>query len=145
MESDNPIEILLVEDNPGDVRLTEKALTSINLRSNLSVVNDGAEAISFLYRQGKYAAAPRPNLILLDLNLPKKTGHEVLAIIKGDPNLLRIPVVILTSSDAEQDILHAYNLHANSYVMKPTRLNQLLTVAESIKHFWLTVAKLPSS
>lgn len=139
------IEILLVEDNPGDVRLMTRALKSAKVANNLSVVDDGVKALAFLYRQGTYTAAPRPNLILLDLNLPKKNGSEVLATIKSDPALLRIPVVVLSSSEAEQDILQAYNLHANAYVTKPVNLKQLLAAIGSIWHFWLDVTKLPPS
>jgi two-component system, chemotaxis family, response regulator Rcp1 len=143
MESNKPVEILLVEDNPGDVHLITKALKAAKVFSNLNVVTNGVEAIAFLYRQGEYMAAPRPNLILLDLNLPKKNGREVLTTIKHDPNLLRIPVVILTSSAAEQDILQAYNLHANSYVTKPLNLKQFLSLVKSIREYWLTITKLP--
>src|ERR687884_1433856 len=117
------IEILLVEDSPGDVRLTREALRDGKVRNNLSVVTDGVEALAFLRREGRYADAPRPDLILLDLNLPKKDGREVLAEIKADPNLRRIPVVVLTTSEAEQDIVETYNLHANCYVKKPVDLD----------------------
>lgn len=138
-----PIEILLVEDNPGDVRLTREAFKEGKVLNNLSVVEDGAEAMAFLRQQGKYADAPRPDLILLDLNLPKKDGREVLPEIKGDTNLKRIPVVILTTSKAEQDILKTYNLHANCYVTKPVDLEQFTSVVRFVQHFWLSIVKLP--
>lgn len=138
-----PIEILLVEDNPGDVRLTREAFKEGKVLNNLSVVEDGAEAMAFLRQQGKYADAPRPDLILLDLNLPKKDGREVLPEIKGDTNLKRIPVVVLTTSKAEQDILKTYNLHANCYVTKPVDLEQFTSVVRFVQHFWLSIVKLP--
>ncbi len=138
-----PIEILMVEDNPGDVRLTVEALKEGKVRNNFNTVGDGEAALAFLRRQGDYAGAPRPDLVLLDLNLPKKNGREVLAEIKEDPDLRRIPVVILTVSKAEQDILKTYNLHANCYITKPVDLDQFLTVVKSIENFWLTVVMLP--
>jgi CheY-like chemotaxis protein len=138
-----PVEILLVEDNPGDVRLTQEALKEGKVRNNLNVVVDGEEALSFLYRQGKYADAPRPDLIMLDLNLPKKDGHEVLAVIKGEEDLQRIPVVVLTTSQAEEDILKAYNLSANCYITKPVDLDQFIAAVKSIENFWLILVKLP--
>ena len=138
-----PIEILLVEDNPGDVRLTVEALKEGKIRNNFHTVEDGVEAMAFLRRQGPYADVPRPDLILLDLNLPKKNGQEVLAEIKDDAELRRIPVVILTVSQAEQDILKSYNLHANCYINKPVDLDQFLEVVKSIENFWLTVVMLP--
>jgi len=138
-----PIEILLVEDNPGDVRLTVEALKEAKVRNELYVVGDGVAALAFLRREGEYASAPRPDLILLDLNLPKKDGREVLAEIKGDPDLRRIPVVILTVSQAEEDILRSYDLHANCYVTKPVGLDQFLNIVESIEDFWLTIVQLP--
>jgi len=138
-----PIEIMLVEDNPGDVRLIVEALKENKLRNSLDVVEDGVEALAFLRREGKYADAPRPDLILLDLNLPKKDGREVLAEIKADENLRRIPVVILTTSKAEEDILKAYDLNANCYITKPIGLDQFVKVVKSIKEFWLTIVKLP--
>lgn len=138
-----PIEILLVEDNPGDIRLTREAFKEGKVLNNLSVVEDGAEAMAFLRQQGKYADAPRPDLILLDLNLPKKDGREVLPEIKGDTNLKRIPVVILTTSKAEQDIVKTYNLHANCYVTKPVDLEQFISVVRSVQYFWLSIVKLP--
>ena len=138
-----PIEILLVEDNPGDVRLIVEVLKENKVLNNLHVVEDGVEAMAFLRREGKYADAPRSDLILLDLNLPKKNGCEVLAEIKQDSNLKRIPVVVLTISEAEQDILKTYDLHANCYITKPVDLEQFITVVKAIKHFWLTIVKLP--
>jgi CheY-like chemotaxis protein len=138
-----PAEILLVEDNPGDVRLTKEALRDGKLTTRLSVVNDGVEALAFLHREGQYANAPRPDMILLDLNLPLKDGREVLAEIKADPDLRPIPVVIITSSEAEQDILKTYQLNANCYVTKPVDLEQFIKVVHNIHDFWLTVVKLP--
>ena len=138
------IEILLVEDNSGDVRLTQEVLKDNKLRNNMYVAGDGVEAMMFLHREDKYADAPRPDVILLDLNLPKKDGREVLAEIKRDPNLKSIPVVILTTSNADEDIIKSYNLHANCYVTKPIDLNQFIKVVKSIKEFWLTVVKLPA-
>jgi chemotaxis family two-component system response regulator Rcp1 len=140
-----PIDILLVEDNPGDVRLTVEALKEGKVHNNLSAVGDGVKAMAFLRREGKYADAPRPDLILLDLNLPKKDGREVLAEIKADTKLKRIPVVILTTSKAEEDILKTYNLHANCYVTKPVGLDQFIEVVKAIEDFWLTVVKLPTN
>ena len=141
--TDQPVEILLVEDNPGDVRLTVEVLKDARVRNNMHMVNDGAAALAFLRRQGEYADAPRPGLILLDLNLPKKDGREVLAEIKTDPNLRRIPVVVLTVSKDEVDILKSYDLHANCYITKPINLEQFITVVRSIEDFWLTIVKLP--
>jgi CheY-like chemotaxis protein len=141
--SGQPIEVLMVEDNPGDVRLTQEALREAKVRNNIHVLTDGVEALAYLRRQGRYANASRPDVILLDLNLPKKDGREVLAEIKADPNLLRIPVVILTSSEAEEDILKAYNLHANAYVAKPVGLEQFMAVVRKIEGFWLEIVKLP--
>jgi chemotaxis family two-component system response regulator Rcp1 len=138
-----PIEILMVEDNPGDVRLTIEALKEGKVRNNLSTVEDGVEALAFLRREGQYANTPRPDLILLDLNLPKMNGREVLAAIKEDPDLRRIPVVILTVSKAEEDILKTYNLHANCYITKPVNLDRFLEVVKAIEGFWLTVVMLP--
>jgi CheY-like chemotaxis protein len=137
-------EFLLVEDNPGDVRLTCEALTESKVRNHLSLVSDGMEAMQFLYKQGKYAQAPRPDIILLDLNLPKKNGLEVLAEIKAHPSLKRIPVVIITSSEAELDIVKTYDLHVNCYVKKPVDLAQFMQVVQSIESFWLTIVKLPA-
>ena len=137
------IDILLVEDNPGDVRLTSEALHEAKVLNNLASVDDGVKAMAFLRQQGVYAQANRPDLILLDLNLPRKDGRQVLEEIKQDPGLKRIPVVILTSSKAEEDILRSYNLHANCYVTKPVDLDRFLEVVRSIEDFWLTVVKLP--
>ena len=137
------VDILLVEDNPGDVRLTREALREAKFQNELYVAEDGVEAIAFLRRQGKYAGAVRPDLILLDLNLPRKDGREVLAEIKEDADLKRIPVVVLTTSQAEADIVRAYNLHANCYINKPVDIEQFLTVVKSIEDFWLAIVKLP--
>lgn len=138
-----PIELLLVEDSPGDVRLAEEALKEAKVRNTLHVVGNGVEAMSFLRKEGKYANAPRPDVILLDLNLPKKDGREVLAEIKADEDLKRIPVVVLTVSKAEEDILKSYNLHANCYIIKPLSLDRFLEVVKSIEDFWLTIVTLP--
>jgi CheY-like chemotaxis protein len=138
-----PLEILLVEDNPADVRLTMEAFREGKIHNTLAVVRDGVEAIDFLRRRGKYADAVRPDLILLDLNLPRKDGREVLLEIKEDPELRRIPVVVLTTSRAEMDIVRSYNLHANCYIVKPVDLDQFVTVIKSIESFWLTAVVLP--
>jgi two-component system response regulator len=138
-----PIEILPVEDNPGDVRLTLESLRDAKMLNHLTAVEDGVEAMAFLRRQGKYTNVPRPDVILLDLNLPKKDGREVLAEVKSDDDLKRIPVVILTTSRAEEDILKTYNLHANCYISKPVDLDQFIRVVKSIEDFWFTVVKLP--
>lgn len=138
-----PIDILLVEDNPGDVRLTQEALRDAKVANRVTVVPDGVEAMACLRRQGLYSTAPRPDVILLDLNLPRKDGRAVLAEIKADPDLRRIPVVILTTSDAEEDILRAYNLNANCYISKPVGLEQFFKVIHSIESFWLSIVKLP--
>lgn len=138
-----PIEILLVEDSPSDTELTREALLEAKVRNHLSVVEDGVQAMDFLRRQGSYAGAARPDLIMLDLNLPRKDGREVLAEIKGDPDLKTIPVVVLTTSQAEQDILRAYHLHANCYITKPVDFEQFLEAVRSIETFWLLVVKLP--
>ncbi len=138
-----PIEILLVEDNPGDVRLTREVLKDGKFSNNMSVASDGQEAMDFLYRKGKYAGAVRPDVILLDLNLPKMDGREVLAEIKQSPELRSIPIVILTTSAAEADILKTYNLHANCYIVKPVDLAQFVNVVRYIQDFWLTIVKLP--
>ncbi|MFZ2632452.1 MAG: response regulator [Desulfosalsimonadaceae bacterium] len=138
------IDILLVEDNPGDVRLAKEALKESKVMNKLYVVEDGVEAMSFLRRQDKYADAPYPDLILLDLNLPRKSGREVLVEIKTDENLKRIPVVVLTVSRAEEDILRSYNNYANCYITKPLDFNQFMEVTKSIEDFWLTIVKLPS-
>ena len=142
-EGCRPIVILMVEDNPGDVRLTVEALKEGKVRNILHTVEDGEEAMKFLRRQDPYTKSPKPDLVLLDLNLPKKNGREVLAEIKEDPNLRRIPVVILTVSEAEQDIIKSYNLHANCYITKPVNLDQFIKVVRSIEDFWLTVVLLP--
>lgn len=139
MKTTNPIEILLVEDNPADVRLTQEALREGKVKNNLSVARDGEEALAFLRREGQ----ARPDLILLDLNLPRRDGREVLKEIKADPELRRIPVVVLTTSSAEVDILKSYELHANCYITKPVDLDQFITVVKSIDDFWLTIVKLP--
>ena len=137
------IEILLVEDNPGDIRLTREALRGGKVRNRLSVAENGAEAVAFLRKEGKHRAAPRPDLILLDLNLPRKSGFEVLMEIKADPELKRIPVVILTASEAEEDIVKSYDLHANCYIAKPVTLESFLQIVRSIESFWLMLVKLP--
>jgi CheY-like chemotaxis protein len=139
----SPLEILLVEDNPGDVRLTREALKDGKVLTSLHVVEDGAAALDFLYRRGKFSEAPRPDLILLDLNLPKKDGREVLATIKSDAALHLIPVVVLTTSKAEEDLLKAYNLNANCYITKPVDFDQFIRIVRTIEEFWLTVVALP--
>lgn len=141
-----PINILLVEDNPADIRLTKEALKDGKIKNSLSVVMDGEEALLFLRKEGKYSVAKTPDIdiVLLDLNLPKKDGREVLAEIKMDINLKRIPVIILTTSSAEQDILNTYSNHANCYIMKPVDFNQFITVVKTIEEFWLTIVKLPT-
>ncbi len=140
-----PVEILLVEDNAGDVRLTREAFKEGRVRNNLYVVTDGVDAMAFLRREGPYATMPHPDLILLDLNLPRKDGRQVLAEIKQDPDLKRIPVVVLTTSQAEEDILKSYNLHANCYITKPVDLGKFLSVIRSLENFWLTIVRLPPS
>lgn len=137
------IEILLVEDNPGDVRLTKEALKEAKVRNNLHIVEDGVAAMAFLHQQDTYIDAPRPDLVLLDLNLPRKDGREVLKEIKEDPELKRIPVVVMTTSQAEEDILRSYNLHANCYVTKPVDLDQFINIVKSIEDFWLSIVRLP--
>jgi chemotaxis family two-component system response regulator Rcp1 len=139
-----PIEILMVEDNQGDVDLVLEFLAEAKMRNNVSVTRDGEEATAFLLRQGKYADAPRPDLILLDLNLPKKDGREVLSEIKANNDLKHIPVVILTSSTAERDVVRSYQLQANCYITKPVDLEQFVSVVRSIEDFWLTVVRLPT-
>jgi CheY-like chemotaxis protein len=138
-----PIQILLVEDNPGDVRLTREVLKDGRINNTLNVVGDGVEALAFLRREGRYADAVPQDLILLDLNLPKKDGREVLKEMKADPALRRIPVIILTTSSAELDVLSAYDLHANCYITKPVDLDQFVAVVRSIEDFWLAIVKLP--
>jgi CheY-like chemotaxis protein len=139
----SPIEILLVEDNPGDERLTREALREGKVYHKMHWAKDGVEAMDFLYRRGKFRDAPRPDIILLDLNLPKKDGREVLQDIKNDDTLKRIPVVVLTTSKAEEDVLRTYDLHANCYVTKPVDLEKFIVVVKSIDVFWLTVVTLP--
>lgn len=139
-----PIEVLLVEDNPGDVRLTREALREGKVRNRLHLAEDGVEALAFLRREEPFQDAVRPDVILLDLNLPRKDGREVLEEIKSDPDLRNIPVVVLTSSQAEQDIVRAYDLHANCFISKPVDLEQFITVVKSIESFWFTIVKLPS-
>ena len=138
-----PIEILMVEDNPGDARLTQEALRDARILNRLNIVGDGEEALMFLRRRDKYTDAVRPDIILLDLNLPKKDGREVLAEIKDDPDLKRIPVIIMTVSKATEDIIKTYDLHANCYVTKPIDLDQFMRVVRAIEDFWLFVVKLP--
>ena len=140
-----PVEILLVEDNPGDYRLTQEALREGKVYNNLHWAQDGVEALDFLHKRGKYKDVPRPDIVLLDLNLPKKDGREVLQEIKSDEDLKRIPVVVLTTSKAEEDVLRTYNLHANCYVTKPVDLEKFIVVVKSIDVFWLTVVTLPPS
>jgi two-component system, chemotaxis family, response regulator Rcp1 len=137
------VEILLVEDSPGDVRLTVEALKEAKIHNRLNVVSDGVEAMEYLQQKAPYAAASRPDLILLDLNLPRKDGREVLGEIKNSPHLRQIPVVVLTTSRAEEDIVHAYDLHANCYISKPVDFKQFLEVVKCIEDFWLTVVRLP--
>lgn len=138
------IHVLLVEDDPGDVLITREAFAENKVRNNLSVVNDGVKALQFLRREAEYADVPRPDLILLDLNLPRMDGHEVLAHIKSDADLQRIPVVVLTTSDAEEDVLRSYDLHANAYVTKPVDFERFLGVVRQIDDFFVSVVKLPS-
>ncbi|QSJ17307.1 response regulator [Nostoc sp. UHCC 0702] len=138
-----PIEVLLVEDNPGDAQLTRIALEDSKISINLNVVEDGVEAMAFLRKQEKYAQVPHPDIVLLDLNLPRKDGREVLAEIKTDDNLKRIPVVVLTTSQAEEDVLRAYNLAANCYITKPVDFDQFVKIVQSIEHFWFAIVKLP--
>ncbi len=144
-EDSPPVEILLVEDNVGDFRLTQEALREGKVYNNLHWVKDGLEALDFLRRRDTHANAPRPDLILLDLNLPKKDGREVLAEIKTDADLQTIPVVVLTTSQAEEDVLRSYHLHANCYVTKPVDLDKFIQVVQSIDRFWLTIATLPAA
>jgi two-component system, chemotaxis family, response regulator Rcp1 len=139
-----PIQILLIEDNPGDIRLTQEILKDSKFHNELMVARNGEEALDYLYRRGGHRDAAHPDLILLDLNLPKKGGHEVLAQVKADPELKRIPVVVLTSSAAEEDILKTYNLHVNCYISKPVNLEQFYTVVQLIENFWLSIVKLPT-
>lgn len=137
------VDVLLIEDNPGDVRLTREALKEAKITINLSVASDGLEAMKMLRQEAPYSSQPIPDLVLLDLNMPKMDGREVLRLIKTDDNLKRIPVVVLTTSAAEKDILQAYGLHANCYITKPVELDQFMEIVKSIEGFWLTVVKLP--
>ncbi|HEX2920039.1 MAG TPA: response regulator [Bacteroidales bacterium] len=143
----NPVldsmDILIVEDNPGDARLIREVLNDNKVYSSLHIVNDGVEAMSFLHNTGKYSEMPKPDLIILDLNLPKKDGREVLAELKADDELMHIPVVIMTISQAEEDILKTYKLHANCYIAKPIDLNEFIKVIKSIEDFWFSIVKLP--
>jgi two-component system, chemotaxis family, response regulator Rcp1 len=147
MDGSSPraIEILMVEDNPGDVRLTREALKGAKMWAQVHVVEDGVTALDYLYRRPPYESALRPDLILLDLNLPRMDGREVLAIVKGDPTLRLIPIVVLTTSQAEEDVLRAYHLNANCYVTKPVDLHQFNRIVQAIEQFWLTVVTLPPS
>jgi two-component system, chemotaxis family, response regulator Rcp1 len=140
----HPVDILLVEDNPGDVRLTKELLKDSKIHNNLTVIDNGEDALLFLRREAKYRNANTPDLILLDLNLPRKNGSEVLASIKNDPRLRRIPVVVLTSSKAEEDVVRTYDLHANCYISKPVGLEQFASVVKAIDDFWLAIVKLPT-
>jgi chemotaxis family two-component system response regulator Rcp1 len=143
MSTREPVEILLAEDNPGDVKLTRKALEKGRLANNLHVVNDGVETMEFLHGEGEYAGTPRPDLILLDLNMPRKDGREVLEDIKESDDLKRIPVVVLTSSEAEEDVIRSYELHANAYLTKPVDFSGFIDVVGKLEEFWLQVVKLP--
>lgn len=143
LNQDRSVEILLVEDNPGDVRLTQEVFKEGKIRNRLSVVWNGEEALAYLRKEGRFAHASRPDMILLDLNLPRKGGREVLAEIKSDPKLKCIPVVILTTSEAEQDIVESYNQHANCYIVKPVDLDQFIGVVKTIEGFWLQIVRLP--
>jgi CheY-like chemotaxis protein len=143
LSAGRPIEILLIEDNPGDVRLTQEALRTARMPNRLRVAEDGIEAMAMLHREDKYAAGPLPDLILLDLNLPRKDGREVLRELKADPALKRIPIIILTTSQSEPDILRAYDLHANCYITKPVDYERFQAVIKAIENFWLAVVRLP--
>ena len=145
MENGEPIEVLLVEDDPGDVLLIEEAFEFNKVRNSLSVVSDGVEALAFLRNEGEHAQAPRPGLILLDLNLPRKDGREVLAEVKADPALRSIPVVVLTTSKAEEDVLRSYDLHANAYVTKPVDFDRFIEVVRQIDEFFVSVVRLPGA
>lgn len=142
-DGSRPVEILLAEDNPGDVKLTEKALEKGKVINNLHVVTDGVEAMKYLRQEGTYASAPRPDLLLLDLNMPRKDGQEVLRDVKADEDLRRIPVVVLTSSEAEEDIVDSYDLHANAYLTKPVDFEGFVDIIGTIEEFWLSVVKRP--
>ncbi len=141
--SGKPVDILLVEDNPGDVRLAKEALKECKIDNTVYVVQDGVEAMEFLHKEGKHKGAPRPDLILLDLNLPRKSGREVLEEVKADPDLKRIPVVVMTVSRDEEDVLKAYNLHANCYITKPIDFGQFVRITRSIDEFWFSIVRLP--
>lgn len=143
-ERSQPVEILLAEDNPGDAKLTQKAFERGNILNNLHIVEDGVEAIRFLHQEGEYSDKPRPDLVLLDLNMPRKDGWEVLEEIKGDPQLRRLPAIVLTSSEAEEDIVKSYDLQANAYLTKPVDFGGFLNVVNSFEDFWLSVVKMPS-
>jgi CheY-like chemotaxis protein len=143
MSKIEPVEILLAEDNPGDVKLTRKALEKGRLANNLHVVNDGVETMQFLRGEGPYRETPRPDLVLLDLNMPRKDGREVLEEIKGSGDLKRIPVVVLTSSEAEEDVIKSYERHANAYLTKPVDFDGFIEVVGTLEEFWLQVVKLP--
>ncbi len=139
-----PIDILLVEDNPGDVRLTKEALLEGKVLNRIFVAEDGLEALEFLHRRGKFASVPRPDIILLDLNMPRMDGREFLARVKNDPDLRSIPVVILTTSEADQDVFRSYDMHASCYISKPVDMEQFMKVVKMIKQFWFTVVRLPA-
>jgi len=143
LDFERAVEILLVEDNPGDVRLTQEVFKEGTVRNRLSVAWNGEEALAFLHREGRFASASRPDIIVLDLNLPRKDGREVLAEIKSHPDLKRIPVIILTTSQAESDLLASYNLHANCYIVKPVDLAHFIEVVKKVESFWLQLVKLP--
>jgi two-component system, chemotaxis family, response regulator Rcp1 len=143
MNEVRPVDILLIEDNPGDVRLTKEALRDAKVSNEIFVARDGVEAMEFLQRKGRFSIMPLPDLILLDLNLPKKDGREVLAEIKQDPILKHIPVVVLTTSKADEDIIKTYNLHANAYITKPVDLNRFSEIIHVLNEFWFTIVKLP--
>lgn len=143
LEEERPVEILLVEDNPADVRLTQEVFKEGKVNNILNVVYNGEEAMEFLHQKGRFESAPRPDIILLDLNLPRKDGREVLAEIKVDPDLKRIPVVVLTTSQAESDLAQSYDLHANCYIVKPVDLDQFIDVVKTVEGFWLQIVKLP--
>ena len=145
MQANRPMRFLLVEDSPGDVELTRAAMAEAKVSNVMSVVRDGVEAMDFLRKEGEYADAERPDLILLDLNMPRMDGREVLKAIKGDPGLACIPVVVLTTSNAEQDVLKSYNLHANAYITKPVDFDHFIKVVQTIEEFWLVIVTLPKA
>ena len=140
-----PIEILMADDNPGDVRLAMEALKGAKVKNNVHIVHDGVDAMNFLFKKEKYKDVPTPDIILLDLNMPKKDGREVLKEVKDDKNLKRIPIVILTVSQADEDILKSYDLHANCFITKPVDFDQFINIVKTIEHFWFTIVKLPSN